>query len=268
MSKIYLGNTQIFNSYLGNIQTITEFKSPSYAFRNDPFSASLSFATPGNLFGNFGMVYDWSDVSADIKGTGVNKSVLTADLTGSSTLNNFAADGYTKSTLRNNIGALRASDDTDMEFGSGNYTIECWFNPGADTSPNITFFYDRLGGIETSALWCRIDVADGNKLSMLTDGSGEEHNTQGSALTWTANTWYHICFQRSGNVFNTFRDGVVQGNRTLSQTLNSTSNPKYLMSRETTSTDSVYIQDYRIYKGIAKYSTAGFTPPLSMVVAI
>ena len=265
MSKLYLGDIEITNTYLGNIETLNEFGLPQYSFRSDAFSASLSFATPGNLFEDLGMVYDWSDVAANIKGTGVNKCVLTANLTGSSALTNFASDGYTDSTFRTGSAALRASDDTDMEFAGGAFTIECWFNPGADTSPGVTFFYDYTpGNVANSALWCRIDA---NKLGMITDGGGTENNTEGSALTWTANTWYHLCFQRSGNVFNTFRDGVVQGNRTLSQTLNTTANPKYLMSYATNITDNAYIQDYRIYKGIAKYATTGFTPPLSMVVS-
>jgi hypothetical protein len=264
MSKLYLGNIEIFNSYLGSIETVNEFGLPQYSFRTDAFSASLSFATPGNLFEDFGMEYDWSDVSANIKSTGVNKSVLTANLTGSSALTNFAADGYVDSTFRTGSAALRASDDTDMEFGSGNWTIETWFNPGTSNVANVTLFYDYTpGNVTNSALWCRIDA---NKLGIISDGSGVENNTEGSALTWSANTWYHLCFQRSGNVFNTFRDGVVQGNRTLTQTLNSTANPKYLCSFATNNTAGFYIQDYRIYKGIAKYATTGFTPPLSMVV--
>jgi hypothetical protein len=267
MSVLYLGDTFMGNTYLGSAQVLTQLEAPSYGFRTDPYSASLNFATPGNLFDTLGMQYDWSDVSADIRGTGSNKSVLTTNISANSSLTNFASDGYTDSTFRTGSGALRASDDTDFEFGSGLFTIECWFNPGTSNVANVTLFYDYTpGNVANSALWCRIDA---NKLGMITDGGGAENNTEGGALTWTANTWYHLCFQRSaGNVFQTFRNGVVQGNRTLSQTLNSTANAKYLCSYGTNNTAGFSIQDYRIYKGIAKYSTAGFTPPESMVIEL
>jgi hypothetical protein len=268
MSILYVGNTLVDSTFLGNEQVITNLDLlPQFSFRNDPFSASLVFATPGNLFTDFAMDYDWSDVSANIKGTGVNKSVLTASLSANSSLTNFASEGYIDSTFRTGSAAIRASDDSDMEFIGNNYTIELWFNPGTADVSNVPFFFDYVfGQALNSQIWCRIDF---NKLSMVVDTNNfpREYIMESSALTWTANQWYHLCFQRNGNVYTVYRDGVVVAQSTLTSiNLNQTSNLKYICGSSSTYTAGFSIQDYRIYNGAAKYSNAGFTPPASMVI--
>ena len=80
-----------------NLSGVQPFRAGAvYSVRNDPFSASIVLAMPGNLFydgdyqNQFGMSYAWDDISAYVKGNGTpigsNLSVTPAT-TGSGTIN-------------------------------------------------------------------------------------------------------------------------------------------------------------------------------------
>ena len=263
--QMFLGNDQVFGFYDNKWTGINSYElaNAGWSFRTDAFSGSLSFATPGTLITEFGMSNAWSDVSANIRGTGSNLAVLTANLTGSGAFNNFSADGYTQSSLVNTTGRFRSSDDTVFEFGAGNFTIECWYNAAADTTPSRFIFSDYLV-YNTPQCQLFFDTRDGRLRVALGISSTEIFN-QTAVLTWVANQWYHIAFVRNGNVYTVYRDGVSVLSYTQSGTLNATTQNKFLMGFYNAGGDATYVQDYRIYKGIAKY-TAAFTPPPSMAV--
>lgn len=265
--QMFLGTDQVFGFYDNKWVGINSYETASavpaaWSFRTDAFSASLNFATPGTLITDLGMTYAWSDVSADIRGTGSNLSVLTANLTSSTSFNNFSADGYTESSQVTSTGRFRSSDDTQFEFGSGNFTIECWYNAATDTTPTRTIFSDYL--IYNVAQSQMIFDTNAGRIRTVLDGSTEVFN-QSAVLTWVANQWYHIAFVRNGTNFTVYRDGTSVLSYTQTITLNSTNQNKFLMGIYTAGQDTTYIQDYRIYKGIAKY-TSSFTPPPSMAV--
>ena len=266
-TAFYLGNELIQVARLGNdpiaINLLDILPPPSWSFRTDTFSASLNFATPGTLITDLGMTYAWSDVSADIRGVGSNLSVLTANLTSSATFNNFTASGYTESSEVSTTGRFRSSDDTEFEFGSGNFTIECWYNAATDTTPSRFIFSDYLiYNVPQTQMF--FDTSAGRVRVALGIGGSETFN-QSSILTWVANQWYHLALVRNGNVYTVYRDGVSVLSFTQAGTLNTTNQGKFLMGYYNVGTDTTYVQDYRIYKGIAKY-TSSFTPPPSLAV--
>lgn len=94
---------------------------------------------------------------------------------------------------------LTAPDHADWDFGTGDFTLECWARFNTVTS---TFFIERGVGAG--------------------DDFGLRHSTGASALdiyvngvlyrltTWTAvaNRWYHIAASRSGTSLRGFIDGV------------------------------------------------------------
>jgi hypothetical protein len=232
-------------------------------FRPDANAANLVWAQPGALFTTLGMSNYYDEVAYLIKGSGSAKTPITTYLSQNTTYIKFPSDGYSQSIEF--YGREYNTDDTDMEFGSGNFTIEFWWNPVAGNDPDQAWFWKYVGGsIATSELF--FDLA-GRRMRVAAVGGGAESFFQTDELSWTSNQWYHICLQRSGSSWLITRDGVNPGNgsATISRTLNSTSTPAQLMGFSTNFTNERRIQDFRIYKGVAKYGGAEFTPPPSMV---
>lgn len=239
---------------------------PVWNIRNDVDSGSLQIALPGTLVTQtgIGMSQYYNDISATIKGTGSNKTIVTTSISQDGTNIKFPANGYTSSISCTN--QLFASDTPDFEFEGGNFTIETWVNL-SNAATNFDIFWKYVGG-NVAASELLFDV-NGGRIRCAADGPGGsgEDFFQTDVLSWSANTWYHICLQRSGSNFRITRDGVAPGGgtATITRTLNTTATAARIMGRGGAAYSAVRIQDYRIYKGAAKYGGNNFTPPPSML---
>ena len=81
-------------------------------------------------------------------------------------------------------------------------------------------------------------------------------------LTWNANQWYHIAAVRSGNTIMAFRDGVLVATGSFSGTYAAVNNLNYAFGAESATHDA-YFDSVRVTDGYARYTSAGFTPPLA-----
>jgi hypothetical protein len=234
------------------------------SFRNDPYSASLLFATPGNEFTSLGMSLSYSDVHADIAGVGSNLTVNTGSFA-DATYTNFAANGYTTSTRVESTGSFYNQLDSEFEFATEDLTVETWINFGTTTSGiNRSIYTDYSpGNPNNSSVWINIE-ADRPRFIVNTS-TVSEAVIQTSALTWDENEWYHLAFVKNGTTYTIYRDGVEIAFSSVGGSLNVTTRPKYVMGGPIGGTTASWIQDYKIYKGAAVY-TSSFTPPLSMVL--
>ena len=160
----------------------------------------------------------------------------------------------------------------NLEFGSGDFTIEFWWYPtstirqalyhgsfGADWSIGID--YSSVGTNQKIGIWASSNGTSWNLINA--DGGGNGIGT----TTVTQNAWNHIAYVRNGTTWMLF----VNGNRDLNLTGISGS----IVNRSTYqkaiavwwSSGSMaqmvgYIDDLRITKGVARY-TSNFTPQTS-----
>jgi hypothetical protein len=230
-------------------------------FRNDPYSASLLFATPGNRFNDLGMAVDYSDVHATIAGVGSNLAVNTGSI-GDPAYTNFLANGYINSTKVQSSASFYNQNNSDFNFGAQPITIEGWINFGNTGASQKGFYSDYTISVPSlSGIWCSV-LSDGRLRFITSIGSGE-YIIQSGVLGWTDNTWYHIAFVRNGSTYKIYRDGTEVATGTVSGTINSTTRPKYIMNFNNLAETQVFVQDYKIYT--AAVYTSSFTPPLSMV---
>ena len=109
--QMYVGNQEVFGIIDDKWVGINSYsKTTGYVFRNDPYSASLFLAVPGSQFSTLGMTSPLQDVSALIKGTGTNISLISTGsgeiYASSSVLNysgsNWTSEGYTTATVTRN----------------------------------------------------------------------------------------------------------------------------------------------------------------------
>jgi hypothetical protein len=150
-----------------------------YSVRNDPFSASIVLAMPGNLFydgdyqNQFGMSYAWDDISAYVKGNGVpvgSNLTVNASTTGSGTittssLTNFAgaSSKYNNSTRLDSTSSLvvpntfAAKSGSNLSFTSS-FIVEAyaaWETTGSatisDFNPKREFVYKYDPSLTSSA---------------------------------------------------------------------------------------------------------------------
>jgi len=156
------------------------------------------------------------------------------------------------------------SDETAYDFGSGDFTIECWIKSKQTTSG----YYTALGQWNThtspdygwAIRYASQDIGTGWSFFYSTTGSNYI-TTMGSDISDGA--WHHVAVCRSGTSLRTFTDGTLITTRTTSDTF-TTSGETFKLGGQGTPGSSNYfngrLSNVRIIKGTALY-TANFTPP-------
>lgn len=151
-------------------------------------------------------------------------------------------------------------------IGNGDYTCECWIN--------LSTFGEIVGAFNTASPypgWLMSTSFGGSgKLSVFfADSSASQTITSTGSIS--TNTWTHIAFTKQGTSIRLFINGSLDTTTTLSMsggTIVGRSNQQINIGADSNSTTSPtrrivgYIDDLRITKGIARY-TSTFTPPTS-----
>ena len=141
---------------------------------------------------------------------------------------------------------------TNLVFGTGNFTVEGWVNMDYSSSNS------QIHGSSNNDFNLFIKT---NANLAFWDGASSYDLT---SSTISLNTWAHFAVVREGTGINQTKiyvNGINTNNITLSK--NWTTAIDILVGRNYpngTSYANGYLQDFRIYKGLAKY-TANFTPP-------
>lgn len=156
--------------------------------------------------------------------------------------------------------------DTELDMGSGNFTIEWWMYP-TTTSQNATASIIASGNITWSTGAVVIDCGSNaaNKVRFVTYPNGV---AVGDPNAWTVNTWTYFAVVRNGNTLTLYRNGTSVATNTSFNTWQPTVNFNYNNATKiagghwdgATSYFTGYIEDLRITKGIARY-TSNFTAP-------
>ena len=157
---------------------------------------------------------------------------------------------------------LFSSANTAFDFGLSavDFTIEAWIYPQQNRTVHTIAAVWPQGLGEDQWIFCIRDGVVG--LVWSPDNTNDVFISGGSVAL---NQWHHVAVTRNGNTFRTFLNGTQTASGTNSSTSGS-SNPLtigYFGSGSGTSSTSYwdgYIDDLRITKGVARYTT-NFTPP-------
>jgi hypothetical protein len=140
-------------------------------------------------------------------------------------------------------------------FGTGDFTVEAWVYITSFSVPQVVV--DARGSTTGASPW-QFYVNPSNKV-VFNYGS----NLIG-AISVAANTWTHIAATRSGSTLRIFVNGILDSSATTSASISGVSGQPVYVGRVYDSPGSPYfsgyIDDLRITKGIARY-TSNFTPP-------
>jgi hypothetical protein len=154
---------------------------------------------------------------------------------------------------------LTIASTPNLDFGTGDFTIELWVYFSALTSNRIVLDRWASGNANSWQLYWR---ATGTSMAFLVGASTvllQDSNTS----RVTTNQWYHVAVTRSGTTARMFIDGTQVASATDSTSLTN-SLPLSVGIQLTTLTNdfSGYMDDIRITKGYARY-TGNFTAPTS-----
>jgi hypothetical protein len=142
-----------------------------------------------------------------------------------------------------------------MNFGTGDFTVEAWVNPSALSGDSFIISATGSGGFfvgysSTTILgwgWGRNGVAWDYRV----------------ASTATTGTWQHLAITRSGSSMRMFVNGTQAGTtQTISTAYDLGLTSTTIGSQGASYYLNGYIDDLRVTKGYARY-TSNFTPPTS-----
>jgi hypothetical protein len=155
---------------------------------------------------------------------------------------------------------LTAPDNNAWDFGTGDFTIECWLYPTTSGTQRVISSAFSNGGNDG---WS-FEFTSGNLLTFYAEAAFRVTSTG----TVFANTWTHVAVSRSGTSLKIFINGVTDGSVTDSTNISGQTEPLAIAA---TSSGTVpfagYQSNLRIIKGTAIY-TSNFTPPTSPLTNI
>jgi hypothetical protein len=150
----------------------------------------------------------------------------------------------------------------NLQFGTGNFTVECWTNLVSRVSA-YPCVWGNYNSYTTSALSLFAGHSSGDTSKYQVGVNGASFPVIQSTDSIVYNTWVHLAVVRNGGVITLYVNGVANGTYSFSGALNGVG-PSWCIG---TAFDAIangylngYIDDLRITKGVARY-TANFSVP-------
>ena len=161
---------------------------------------------------------------------------------------------------------LSIPSNSAFQFGTGDFTIECWFydTGTSDTYPGII---SSANGWQDGSTALRFNHLGNRKFGFF-------HNPTGDPIFSSTNTflsyqWYHVAVTRSGTSMKMFVNGVEEASSTVSASISLDTTTGVFIGSGFDGSSKIkgYISNVRVVKGTAVY-TAAFTPSTTPLTAI
>jgi len=151
-------------------------------------------------------------------------------------------------------------NNPDYAFGSGDFTVEGWVYP-IDTSASVFFGGQSDLATKSGSSYGFFLYPSGDGTSLYIGSGNKSINSPNPPI----NQWSHVAFVRNGTNFTSFLNGTIVSTRadigTSAVNVGSVTYQATIGAFPNGSNDfNGYIDDFRITKGVARY-TSNFTPP-------
>ena len=154
----------------------------------------------------------------------------------------------------------------NLALGSGDFTIECWLRRSSASSAQAAILQMSAGADSYSLLF---GYTSGASLVIYISSNGSSWDIASAQTLGTVqnDTWVHYALTRYGSTFRAFQNGVQQSTWTSSASIYQATNQCSIGYAQGTHQLAGYINDLRITKGIARY-TSNFTPPTTAFLTL
>jgi len=183
---------------------------------------------------------------------------------GNTSQGSFSPYGPNWSNFFGGSSSITAPDSSAFDYGSGDFTLECWIFP-TTTNSSTLLTAQTSGGIYGP---CNLFFSSGAlELYSSSNGSSFDVASGASVGTPAVNQWSHVAVSRSGTSIRCFLNGTVTSTTTSSATLMNATGTFQIASRNGSEFYSGYVSNFRVVKGTAVY-TGSFTPSTTPLTAI
>jgi hypothetical protein len=189
------------------------------------------------------------------------------------TFSPYRHGGYSLESDGSGGGYIKTDTHADFVFGTGNFTVECWYKPlsKAQNYPRILHFGNYWSNTKS---WGILDRHNSSNTTFTVQSSALGTILQ-STTTVTNNQWYHLAVVRNGTTITFYIDGVAEDTYDISTNnypdASSTSWLNLLNVSDGSNLNEAQangqLRDARVVKGTAVY-TADFTPTTESLTAV
>ena len=238
-----MGNNGRLNS------TTDETKADPYAWKN-----VLAMPLTGN----------GADMSGLVNCTTSTKAITTGGSPAADNNSNFY-HGATDFTASSTTGYYPTGAQSDFTFGTNDFTIEFWFKPTTTSRQYMTDFRNDGSGSGSGNNKPFVIFADngsdgnGTRIRYANDTSSPNMDLLGGVGLPPSNTWHHLAIVRSSNTVYGYLNGVLHNSATDNTNYSTNDSVTIGNSSGVSLNFAGSLQDYRIYNGVAKY-TSNFIP--------
>jgi len=235
------GNTGYIEGYISDLKISTEIV---YTTDFTPPTSPLSLDTNTKLL---------------LKGQGaviIDKAQGSTQLVGNTTASTAQYKYSTSSVYFDGGGDYIILDPEVANFGTGDFTIEMWLYP---TESSNAIFRKTTSTGSASPPSVSVYVSGTTPLVGVNSGSADGTWITASS-SFTNNAWNHFAITRESGAVKIWIDGSSAGSATRNVNVSNTTTFRLGQWRSSSEDYKGYIEDFRITKGLARY-TANFTPP-------
>lgn len=151
---------------------------------------------------------------------------------------------------------LKVADNPIFSYGTGDFTVEFWMYPTTTGATKRLYFHQT-----TSTTQFSITQLTANTINVFANNSSTTIIDITGSTAVSANTWTHVAVVRSGSTFTLYQNGTSVASGTSSASMPDPTGSLYIGALDTGSDPYTgYIDDYRITRGYARY-TSNFTAP-------
>jgi len=158
---------------------------------------------------------------------------------------------------------LSVPTSTDFDFGSGNFTVECWVKGTTNSDAGFVNISNASAG--SNSAWILYQY-QGKIWFGITENTGWDHS-QGGTISLIDGDWHHIAATREGNTFKMWVDGVFDGSFDYSGSIPTSTRPLEIATQNGSYLYTGQISNVRVIKGTAVY-TSNFTVPTEPLTEI
>jgi hypothetical protein len=239
------------------VTTDTFGKTLGSGINADPNASSLTLCMPLTSQGSLSITDDVSPAGRTVAAKTVTNSGAGADTS------NFQYYGGSSTFNQSQSDRMYLAGSSDFAFGTGDFTVELWYI--GDGTGGL--YNQIIGNITGAAGQWRLGSRFGNDVLWFTH-TNPSYTDINTGINVNDSKWHHLAISRASNTFRIFVDGEQKHSSTVSTDFTSTTDLNLMYSAQANSYCNGNIQDVRIYKGAAKYTSAFTVPGRNESVAI